>query len=179
MSPRLELPDAPSPGPITPFAIREVTIWCAAIACIVLPLAGELFRALAFLQFLVVPCLALALGITVLARCWRTPRLVGALVLVALGVYLWARLTGGVPLYVHRAAEPIITALRHYHDMHGTYPPGGGHRDVDTPAELDALITSTRCHYRTDEDGFRVTCMGVMFNHCTYDSAENRWIVWD
>ena len=182
MTSHAELPDGESPGPITPFTIREITIWRASIACIVLPLLGELTPALAYLQFLVVPFVALALGITVLLRAWRTPRLLGALPMVALGVHLWLRLTGGVPLYVHRAAEPIVTAIRHYRDMHGMYPPGGLYADDDTPPELREVLgnsDSTQCIYSSRDDGFRVTCRGVMFNHCTYDSAENRWFVWD
>lgn len=182
MTLRLESPDREQPGPITPFTIREVTIWFAAVACIVLPLAGELSRAFAFLQFAVIPCLAFALLITVLARAWRTPRLLGALPIVTLGVYLWLRLTGGVPLYVHRAAEPMIAAIRHYHDMHGMYPPGGLYADDETPPELREVLgemDAIQCIYSTNDDGFRVTCRGVMFYHCTYDSTENRWNVWD
>lgn len=117
-----------------------------------------------------------------LARAWHTRRVLGALPIVALGVYLWLRLTGGVPLYVQRAAEPIVTATRHYHDMHGTYPPGGLYADDETPSELREMLgdsDSTQCIYSTRGDGFRVTCRGVMFNHCTHDSAENRCVVWD
>lgn len=179
MTPRLESPDREQPGPITPFTIREVTIWRASIACIVLPLAGELSKAFAFLQFVVVPCIAFALLITVLMRAWRTPGVLGALPIFALGVHLWARLTSGVPLYVRRDAGAIIELMQSYRDMHGIYPPGGGHRDADTPPELGALITSTGCHYRSVGESFHVTCMGVMHNHCTCDSIENRWIVWD
>lgn len=182
MTSRLELPDAPSPGPITPFTISEGAIWMGALASVAFPLAGEFSRAFAFLQFLAVPSLVIAFGVAVVFRAWRTPRLLGALPLLALGVFFWARLTSGVPHYVHRDAEPIIAAILQYHDMHGTYPPGGLSFDDETPPELREVLGGNdvmQCIYSTDDDSFRVTCRGVMFNHCTYDSAENRWFVWD
>jgi hypothetical protein len=98
----------------------------------------------------------------------------------ALTALVWMHLMRGVPYFVHRDADPLIAAIRHYRDMHGTYPPGGI-RERETPAELLPLIHgSARCFYGAEEDDdCRVMCMGIGFNHAVYRFSTDTWWVGD
>lgn len=163
--------------------LNEVFVWLFSALALALPIAGEFNQGIALMQFCCAPTLGLGMlgGIALeIARGKR--RYVLLIPVCILGIVLSFRLTGGVPIYVERRAEPIITAIRHYHDMHGTYPQGGLYSDHETPPELRDVLGEdppVRCLYTTNERGFRVSCRGVMFYHCTYDSIGNRWIVWD
>lgn len=87
----------------------------------------------------------------------------------------------GIPPFVHREADPLIEEIRHYHDMYGMYPPGGGRRDAgETPEAMRPYLDQQAwCFYVSEEDDCRVDCHSIGFNHAVYRFSTNTWWVGD
>jgi hypothetical protein len=158
---------------------REIAAAVLGTAVHGLSLAGELSKQMGTLACCIVPFAWLG-AVFLGASASTTKRRLLLLLQPALTALVWMHLMRGVPYFVHRDADPLIAAIRHYHDMHGIYPPGGiGERE--TPPELLLLMNGEAwCFYSAEEDDdCRVMCMGIGFNHAVYRFSTDSWWVGD
>jgi hypothetical protein len=110
----------------------------------------------------------------------KRPRVLFAIGPAVLGVFLSARLTMGVPLWVKHNAGPFIVAVEAWKHSHGQYPPASLDEASSFPEDLRVKLREAGCFtYAPMGASFTVTCSGVGFTKCTYDGASGDWYGWD
>lgn len=157
---------------------REIAAAVLGTAVHALSLAGELSKHIGTLGCCVVPFAWL--GTLLLAASASTTKMRVLLLLQpALTMLVWMHLMRGVPYFVRREADPLIASIRQYHDMYGTYPPGGVRQRETPPEFLPLMHGEALCFYSAEDDDCRVMCMGIGFNHAVYRFNTDTWWVGD
>lgn len=87
--------------------------------------------------------------------------------------------TMGAPPWMKERARPLQQALEEWRARHGHLPPMSS-IESGFPGELAAPLNASRCfYYRPDGDHYFLTCPGVGFTKCSYDSRTDTWRGWD
>jgi hypothetical protein len=150
-----------------------------------LALAGQWSSGLASWAVLTSPLVHVALLVLIAQMAWRLwknrsarPQLIG--IGAALGAELaLAALFWGVPRWVKARSTPAIAALEEWKVAHGDYP-GVQLTDSAFPEEIRALLARASCMLYVPRVGaYEITCRGVPFTKCSYDSATRDWTAWD
>jgi hypothetical protein len=134
------------------FSLVFVLLWALALLCYVFI---SLFRRR--------PIGHLLVG---LLACWLT------IVSAAQVIY-------GVPRWVKANAQSVVGELEGWKSGHGSYPALAS-ADAEFPPALRKVLHRAQCDgYRPTGSGYKLTCRGVLFTKCTFDSLSQRWSSWD
>lgn len=153
------------------------SLWALTAVLLAAPILGQFSEGVAYLQLLLSPA-ALVVSIIALVKGLKPGQRRAFLMLPLLMVAyaLSGMVTLGVPFWVKHRAEPLISELEAWGQVHQGYP-----ETADAfSTEIKDRFKASGCHsYTLRPTGFHLLCQGVMFTKCDYDSDTHAWYGWD